>query len=363
MILPITFLLLASASSMSTTPTVSYMPKDRIVLVCPSTAKVRCGAPIDPAKTGEATATTDCPTSPDVIITYADADAPPTGCPADRFHVTILRTWTAVDACGDTASCTQELHILREIVELDIQPGTCPNSIDANSGASTVTMAIPGDAMQPVAQIDPSSVRVYVEQCSAGPVAPTLVSVADVAQPFRGAVCDCTSSAGDGIPDLVLDFDRAALVAGLRLGTVPDGSTVRLVVTGAFDNGCTFIAIDCVEITNGGEGCSHGYWKNHLSAWGPTGYNPTDDFDTVFGVNAFTPDRTLLQALQAGGGGIDNLGRQGVAALLNASHPGVDFPLTPEQVITLVHDAVANGTAGSVGQHLDTLVNLGCPLN
>lgn len=111
------------------------------------------------------------------------------------------------------------------------------------------------------------------------------------------------------------------------------------------------------------EGCSHGYWKNHLDSWAATGYSPAQDFDAVFGVDAFSPDRTLLQALQAGGGGINNLGRQGVAALLGASHPGVDFPLTSEQVIQLVRDAIAEGTVGATATYLDGLVNLGCPLN
>ena len=87
------------------------------------------------------------------------------------------------------------------------------------------------------------------------------------------------------------------------------------------------------------------------------------DFDTVFGVNAFTPDRTLLQALQAGGGGVNNLGRQGVAALLDAAAPGVDFPLSPNEVITAVRNAVLSGNAGTVASQLDVLVNLGCPLN
>lgn len=113
----------------------------------------------------------------------------------------------------------------------------------------------------------------------------------------------------------------------------------------------------------GTEGCSHGYWKNHLGAWGPTGYTPSMSFNTVFGVTAFTPDRTLLQALQAGGGGINNLGRQGTAALLDAAHPGVDFPLTPAQVIAMVQNAVALGTVSQTARYLDELVNLGCPLN
>jgi hypothetical protein len=39
--------------------------------------------------------------------------------------------------------------------------------------------------------------------------------------------------------------------------------------------------------------------------------------------------------LQQGGGGLNALGRQTVAALLNAAHPGVDYQFTPEQVIAM----------------------------
>jgi hypothetical protein len=223
-------------------------------------------------------------------------------------------------------------------------------------------MALIGTSAQNVADVVPSSIRVYTENCGAGPVAPVQTSTADIATPFNGSLCGCHTLRGDGTPDLKLDFDRASLVSGLHLDTLPTGSTVRLVVTGTQTNGCTFIAIDCVT-TEILEGCSMGYWKTHLSAWGPTGFSPANDFDTVFGVNAFTPNRTLLQALQASGGGINNLGRQGTAALLSASHPGIDFPLTAAQVITLVHDAVVNGTAAATATQLEQYLTVNCPLN
>jgi hypothetical protein len=39
-----------------------------------------------------------------------------------------------------------------------------------------------------------------------------------------------------------------------------------------------------------GEGCTPGFWKNHTELWAALGYNTTDDFDTTFGVNFFSPD-------------------------------------------------------------------------
>ena len=90
----------------------------------------------------------------------------------------------------------------------------------------------------------------------------------------------------------------------------------------------------------GYEGCTPGYWKqpHHLDDWPPTGLNPTDNFDTTFGVSYFNPDITLLQALQARGGGVNKVARHGTAALLNALHPSVDYPLTPAEVILAVQN-------------------------
>jgi hypothetical protein len=106
------------------------------------------------------------------------------------------------------------------------------------------------------------------------------------------------------------------------------------------------------------DGCTPGYWKNirmHGCEWEPTGHGTSDDFDTVFGTDYFNPDRTLLQALQAGGGGYDALGRHGVAALLSAAHPDVDYGLTEGEVIAAVQ-------AGNKDL-LEHFNEQGCPLN
>lgn len=84
------------------------------------------------------------------------------------------------------------------------------------------------------------------------------------------------------------------------------------------------------------QGCSPGFWKNHLESWGQTGYSPTDDFDTVFEVNVFNSDITLEQAVNMQDGGDARLARHGTAALLNAAHPDLHYPLTVTQVIALV---------------------------
>lgn len=90
------------------------------------------------------------------------------------------------------------------------------------------------------------------------------------------------------------------------------------------------------------EGCSASYWKCHTCNW--QGYSKYQDFDQVFGVNAFNPNISLVTALgQTSSSGKNALAREAVAALLNAAHGSVEYPMTPNEVIDLVQDALAPG--------------------
>jgi len=94
-----------------------------------------------------------------------------------------------------------------------------------------------------------------------------------------------------------------------------------------------------------GEGCTPGYWKNHPESWPATGFSTGQTLESVFDV----PDglgldsKTLLAALQTGGGGVNALLRHAVAALLNSAHPSVDYDLTTAQVISMTNAALASG--------------------
>ena len=127
-------------------------------------------------------------------------------------------------------------------------------------------------------------------------------------------------------------------------------------------------------IALGNQGCTPGYWKNHTDSWPPTGYSPSQKVNTVF-ANAMTfyptlGNATLLDALGfAGGpggeGAAEILLRAGVAALLNASHPGVAYPRTPASVIADVNNALLQTRDAmlTLAAQLDADNNLGCPLN
>lgn len=101
-----------------------------------------------------------------------------------------------------------------------------------------------------------------------------------------------------------------------------------------------------------------GFWKNHPDVWAPTGYSPGDSFEAIFGVDVpGTP--TLMDAISANGGGISALERHAVAALLNAAHPDVDYPLTVAEVIQMVQDAVNGGDIEGTKNIFDGYNNLG----
>jgi len=104
-----------------------------------------------------------------------------------------------------------------------------------------------------------------------------------------------------------------------------------------------------------GTGCTPGYWRNHYEDWPTTGLSPANDFDTVFGVNFFTPNITLGQAIWLGGGGVRKVARHGTAALLNSLHAEVDYPFTTDEVINMVRaqDIEPLATANELGCSID----------
>ncbi len=114
------------------------------------------------------------------------------------------------------------------------------------------------------------------------------------------------------------------------------------------------------------EGCTLGYWKNHTDRWAC--YSTCTLYSDVFGIGEdhYVPEelqgKTLLEVLNLGGGGVYNLGRQSVAALLNICNGGVDYEIPSEAGLVLyVQDNFDN--AGSAGSYLDELNNAGCNLN
>jgi hypothetical protein len=115
----------------------------------------------------------------------------------------------------------------------------------------------------------------------------------------------------------------------------------------------------------GFHGCTPGYWKQpqHFFAWGSI--PQSQSFNTTFGVtqnqvgskfgSGFPDTFSLLDALNDGGGGIDALAREGTAAYLNANRPGMNYPYTSAQVVSMVQSAIQSGNATTIENTKDLL--------
>jgi hypothetical protein len=153
-------------------------------------------------------------------------------------------------------------------------------------------------------------------------------------------------------------------------GSNTGNRTATVLVTETFQTIVTFTN----RVRTGTQGCTPGFFKNHLSAF-TSPYTPTTEVGTVFSGFATTgfATETLLDALQ-GDGGPDLAGaeqillRAAVAALLNAANPSVSYALTVSEITSLVNTAVASGdrsTILSLASRLDAFNNGsgGCPLS
>ena len=90
------------------------------------------------------------------------------------------------------------------------------------------------------------------------------------------------------------------------------------------------------------EGCSPGYWKNlkKHGDWWADPYAPDYGFEDAFGVYAPNTHRlSLIEALNAKGGGEFALWRHATAALLNAASEDVDYFYSTAYVLQMVQDA------------------------
>ena len=118
----------------------------QVSISCPPTLNISCSMSPTPENTGSATATTQCPTSPDVTLAYSDDLGQMNGCMGTG---TIRRTWTATDICGSTAECMQTI-----IVEDNTSPTlACPPfmviSCASDTTPATLGFAVASDDCTP----------------------------------------------------------------------------------------------------------------------------------------------------------------------------------------------------------------------
>jgi hypothetical protein len=129
-------------------------------------------------------------------------------------------------------------EIIPEDVSLDLHPGSCPNPLNLKKNG-VVPAAILGAADFDVQEIDVATVRL------AG-VAPKTSRIMDVATPFEGGDCDCTTDGGDGIDDLMLKFLAEDVVDALLPASFKE--EVTLTITGYLLDGTPISGSDCMVI-------------------------------------------------------------------------------------------------------------------
>jgi len=116
-------------------------------------------------------------------------------------------------------------------------------------------------------------------------------------------------------------------------------------------------------------GLTPGFRKNHVDAW--VGYEESDLVCSVFteAVDFVDCDDTLLDALRYHGGkgpegGARILLRAATAAILNAEHPEVNYPMTTDSIVDAVNAALDSGVRSDMldlATQLDNYNNLGSP--
>jgi len=162
--------------------------------------------------------------------------------------------------------------------------------------------------------------------------------------------------------------------------TIVNETTTNVAYVEGYDaaGGVWYDEDDATNVVTGGEGCTPGYWKNNAKNWEASawvGYAPGDSFEAIFGVDvtlrgngkATYPTPTLLEALDANGGGINALARHAVAALLNISNPDIGYGIgSTAALITMVHDAIVSGDESQIDALHILLAGYneaGCPIN
>jgi hypothetical protein len=145
---------------------------------------------------------------------------------------------------GDCIGFCPILAECRIAAALDIKPGSCPNPLNTKirNGHAVLPVAILGTESFDVTDIDVSTIRLEG-------VAPIRSAIEDVAAPFEGDDCGCTTAGPDGHADLTLKFNYTAIVEAI--GDVDAGDIVPLTITGELENGTPFQGEDCVRILHG----------------------------------------------------------------------------------------------------------------
>ena len=173
-------------------------------------------------------------------------------------------------------------------------------------------------------------------------------------------------SNGDGWLDLSETWLFTSTVMQVRVGTVVN----RAVAIGCLTEEATVCVSDddtaAYAGQRGEEGHTPGFWKTNVDTKGAVAWprtddgtlvlDPTNSVRSLFGALPSQYDSVSLHdALGLKGGGVSALLRHAVAAVLNAIHPDVGYPLSAAEVIARVDAAIASGDRSAIEALKDLL--------
>ncbi|MHC5111461.1 MAG: HYR-like domain-containing protein [Planctomycetota bacterium] len=329
----------------------------------------------------------------------------------------ITRVWTATDACGNQESRVQSL-LAQDVTApgFSSEPADTTAECDDVPPAETLTasdncdegVAVTLDEVSTPGSCDGEYeiLRTWstADDCNNQSTVEQLVSVSDTTGPQISLVSDPTKylcddnpvtyiiDAVDNCSDIDLRLDELRWITATNrvqvTAEILDDGTARITATGpahiygslSANDSCGNFADDLpllLTVVEGQEACSQGFWKNHYERWGPSGFSPTDNFVGAFGITDFgspqipgdfSMSETLGEAINRAGGGFNQALVQGTAALINAAHPAVDFPLTPTEVRLFMQRAFSGEITFDAATALFNFGNdaereCGCPIS
>lgn len=126
-------------------------------------------------------------------------------------------------------------------------------------------------------------------------------------------------------------------------------------------------------LTANGQSCSPAYWTSRegsgawgASPWIATGYDPGTNFESIFPISVLELNTPLGVAVQLNSTYNNDMyavfGNDAVAALLNASHPGIKYGVTKSMVLNWAAWAIGSNTIGVFNGIVEALNQRPCPL-
>ena len=221
------------------------------VITCPVDVTIECDDSDDPSATGSASATDNCTAPNGIDVDYSDDRSGLTGCNGTGV---LVRTWTAIDDCGNASSCEQRITIE------DTTPPviTCPSDVtiecdEANDPSATGSASATDNCQAPnTLDIDYSDDRSGLTGCNGtGVLVRTWTATDDCG---NASSCEQRITIEDTTPpvitcpvDVTIECDEANDPSSVGSATATDNCTAS-----------NQIDIDYVDDNSGLTGCAGG---------------------------------------------------------------------------------------------------------